>query len=164
MGSWGSYQVATLSPDTGNSIPGGSSPAPASYGAGYSGPSLPHLVAFTLATIGVAFVLGIVRMLLLYCRHRRADRLRRHGKGKRTIKSIPWAKAQYAHCCTAGNNACTAAHVLIKACFMHLITAFFRIDFSFSSNLQLCDTHFDLLSRKLGLSTPDSAALCLQVQ
>ena len=55
MSSWGSYQVTTVTSD-------GSSPSSASASTGYyggaSGPSLPHLVAFTLATIGVAFTLG----------------------------------------------------------------------------------------------------------
>lgn len=55
MSSWGSYQVNTVTSD-------GSSPSSASASTGYfggaGGPSLPRLVAFTLATIGVAFTLG----------------------------------------------------------------------------------------------------------
>ena len=55
MSSWSSYQVTTVTSDGSSNS---SAPASTGYFGGAGGPSLPHLVAFTLATIGVAFTLG----------------------------------------------------------------------------------------------------------
>ena len=52
--STGGYQL-TVNSDGSTSSP------PAYYSS--NGPSLPHLVAFTLATIGVAFTLGETRLI-----------------------------------------------------------------------------------------------------
>ena len=55
MSSWGSYQLTTVTSDGSSNS---SAPASTGYFGGAGGPSLPHLVTFTLATIGVAFTLG----------------------------------------------------------------------------------------------------------